>query len=780
MFTRAVQEHPERQKKPTALQPNRDRLNSTLQSRSLESSSQRKADFTSELSRSALDDLHDAVYFGENDSENEEFLEIAYQISKPTQSKSASHNSSIADANSRKNDSSAPTEAMPSSSFPIPWSSSPPREQERPNPPHQQPKKRTLPWEDAMQDNRGKFGPCSGYSITNRNTSFKKPMLKSHDVQPTPQPTPLDDQTVKTEQIPVKEKKHMPWDKTFSDVKEEQKELRKQMKSKSLAASEKRLNNVQRPSNTRVPSIFFSEEQNQVIETIVKKGKSVFYTGSAGTGKSVLMREIIRQLRLKYSRDSDAVAVTASTGLAACNIEGVTLHSFAGVGLGKESTQELVKKVKRNLKAKNRWLKTKVLIIDEISMVDGDFFDKLEELARKIRNNGRPFGGIQLVTTGDFFQLPPVPEGGKEAKFAFAAGTWNTSIQHTILLTQVFRQRDPDFANMLNEMRLGRLSPSAIQAFKDLSRPLICGDNIEATELYVIERALVYICWKLIVTLCRFPTRAEVDRANSERMNRLSGSVMTFHAADSGAIKDEQFRAKLLSNCMAPATIHLKKGAQVMLIKNKDETLVNGSLGTVIAFMDEAGFDNHIREGLKRENGYYDFNDEPSQAKEKIKSMAFDQKANTGSVNTSRQYPLVAFILPDGSERQLLCMPEAWKIELPNGEVQAQRLQVPLILAWALSIHKAQGQTLQRVKVDLGRVFERGQAYVALSRATSKDGLQVSRFDPKKVMVHPKVTEFYQNLSSISDINSGRKSRVAVDGTHSDVEDDFDSIAQYV
>ncbi|EGD97453.1 DNA repair and recombination protein pif1 [Trichophyton tonsurans CBS 112818] len=737
MFTRAVQEHPERQKKPNALQPNRDRLNSTLQSRNLQSSSQRKADFTSELSRSALDDLHDAVYFGGNDSENEEFLEIAYQISKPTQSKSASHNSSIADANSRKNDSSAPTEAMPSSSFPIPWSSSPPREQEHPNPPHQQPKKRTLPWDDAMQDNRGKFGPSSDYPITNRNTSFKKPMLKSRDVQPTPQLTRLDDQTVKAEQIPVK-KKHMPWDKTFSDVKEEQKELRKQMKSKSLAASEKRLNNVQRPSNTRVPSIFFSEEQNQVIETIVRKGKSVFYTGSAGTGKSVLMREIIRQLRLKYSRDTDAVAVTASTGLAACNIEGVTLHSFAGVGLGKESTQELVK---RNLKAKNRWLKTKVLIIDEISMVDGDFFDKLEELARKIRNNGRPFGGIQLVTTGDFFQLPPVPEGGKEAKFAFAAGTWNTSIQHTILLTQVFRQRDPDFANMLNEMRLGRLSPSAIQAFKDLSRPLNCGDNIEATEL--------------------FPTRAEVDRANSERMNRLSGSVMTFHAADSGAIKDEQFRAKLLSIAWHQLLFISKRGP-----------------GTVIAFMDEAGFDNHVKEGLKRENGYYDF-DEPSQAKQKIKSMAFDQKTNTGSINTSRQYPLVAFILPDGSERQLLCMPEAWKIELPNGEVQAQRLQIPLILAWALSIHKAQGQTLQRVKVDLGRVFERGQAYVALSRATSKDGLQVSRFDPKKVMVHPKVTEFYQNLSSISDINSGRKSRVVVDGNHSDVEDDFDSIAQY-
>ncbi|EFR04685.1 DNA repair and recombination protein PIF1 [Nannizzia gypsea CBS 118893] len=760
MFTRAVQEHPEKQKKQNALQPNRGRLNATVQSHSLQSNSQRKADFTSELSRSALEDLHDAVYFGENDSENEEFLEMAYQASQDTQSKTISHSSSFADANPRKNNSSAPTEVIPSSSFPIPWSSSPPREPELAKPLQQQPKKRTLPWEDITQDNRGKSGPYPDYLITNRNTSFKKPMLNGYGVPPAPQPAPLKNQTVKEEQIPIKKEKYMPWDKTFSAVKEEQKELRKQMKIKSLTASEKRLNNAQRPSNTRVPSIFFSEEQNQVIETIVKKGKSVFYTGSAGTGKSVLMREIIRQLRLKYRRDSDAVAVTASTGLAACNIEGVTLHSFAGVGLGKESTQELVKKVKRNQKAKNRWLKTKVLIIDEISMVDGDFFDKLEELARKIRNNGRPFGGIQLVTTGDFFQLPPVPEGGKEAKFAFAAGTWNTSIQHTILLTQVFRQKDPDFANMLNEMRLGRLSPSAIQAFKDLSRPLNCGDNIEATEL--------------------FPTRAEVDLANSERMNRLSGSVMTFHAADSGAIKDEQFRAKLLSNCMAPPTIHLKKGAQVMLIKNKDETLVNGSLGTVIAFMDEAGFDNHIKEGLRYENGNFDFDGEPDHARQKIKSMALDQKPKTGGINTAAQYPLVAFILPDGSERQLLCMPEAWKIELPNGEVQAQRLQIPLILAWALSIHKAQGQTLQRVKVDLGRVFERGQAYVALSRATSKNGLQVSRFDPKKVMVHPKVTEFYQNLSSINDINNGNKPKVIADGNNSDADDDFDSIAQYV
>ena len=137
------------------------------------------------------------------------------------------------------------------------------------------------------------------------------------------------------------------------------------------------------------------------------------------------------------------MAVTASTGLAACNVGGVTLHSFGGIGLGKEDVSELVKKIKRNQKAKNRWARTKVLVIDEISMVDGDLFDKLEAIAKTIRSSGRPFGGIQLVITGDFFQLPPVPDYGKQAKFAFDAGTWSTAIEHTIGLTQVFRQKDP-------------------------------------------------------------------------------------------------------------------------------------------------------------------------------------------------------------------------------------------------------------------------------------------------------------------------------------------------
>ena len=155
------------------------------------------------------------------------------------------------------------------------------------------------------------------------------------------------------------------------------------------------------------------------------------------------MREIISALRKTHQREPDRIAVTASTGLAACNVGGVTLHSFAGIGLGKEEVPELVRKIKRNQKAKHRWMRTKVLIVDEVSMVDGELFDKLEAIARQLRNNGRPFGGIQLVVTGDFFQLPPVPENGRAARFAFDAATWKTTIEYTIGLHHVFRQKDP-------------------------------------------------------------------------------------------------------------------------------------------------------------------------------------------------------------------------------------------------------------------------------------------------------------------------------------------------
>lgn len=205
---------------------------------------------------------------------------------------------------------------------------------------------------------------------------------------------------------------------------------------------------------------------------------------------------------------------------------------------------------------------------------------------------------------------------------------------------------------------------------------------------------------------------------------------------------DLKIRDKLLANMMAPPIIELKKGAQVMLIKNMDETLVNGSLGTVVGFETEATFELRGGDGSDVEH-----DDASSDAKRRVRAFT-NLLAEGAKGDSNREYPLVRFHAVDGSQRNILCLPEDWKVELPTGEVQASRKQLPLILAWALSIHKAQGQTLERVKVDLGKVFEKGQAYVALSRATTQEGLQVLNFHKARVMAHPRVVEFYNKLYS--------------------------------
>lgn len=247
-------------------------------------------------------------------------------------------------------------------------------------------------------------------------------------------------------------------------------------------------------------------------------------------------------------------------------------------------------------------------------------------------------------------------------------------------------------------------------------------------------------------------------------MRNLSGRAWDFKAEDGGSITDLAQRDKLLSNCMAPPLITLKKGAQVMLIKNIDDTLVNGSVGKVVAFMNEKTFDYyHNNEDEFQAVGTMETDDEEmTRSRKKLKQML--NKDLMG--DTGQKWPLVRFAIADGTIRELLCHRESWKIELPNGEIQASRSQVPLILAWALSIHKAQGQTLERVKVDLGKIFEKGQAYVALSRATCQEGLQVLRFDPKKVMAHDKVRNFYDSLYNFDQampvIASGAKLKKAM------------------
>ena len=612
-----------------------------------------------------------------------------------------------------------------------------------------------------------------------------------------------------------KAKSGLPWNTTASGVKAQKKQLKSQQKTSNSGKDDfptEEMSEMMPARPAQKAGINLSNEQRHVKDLVVEKGKSVFFTGPAGTGKSVLMRAIIQDLKKKHLRDPERVAVTASTGLAACNIGGMTLHSFAGIGLGKEDVPALVKKIRRNPKAKNRWIKTKMLIIDEVSMVDGELFDKLSRIGSQIRNNGRPWGGIQLVITGDFFQLPPVPEkydAGKarEIKFAFEAATWNTSIDHTIGLTEVFRQRDPGMIlptrpensrrDLLTDWPSLRTNVERDAPRKDYGAN--CPELQAAQPAASLRRrprgyrtvrylASAHAGYQTELTqdkFARFPTRTEVDSSNQRRLAALPGRSYRFASMDTG---DPNFRDKLLANMMAPVNLELKKGAQVMLIKNMDDTLVNGSLGKVVGFMSENAFE-------LSSDGYGSDVDPESKFKKRLNAFSNALEQSARAKNENFEYPLVKFRAVDGSERDLLCVPEDWKVELPTGEVQASRKQVPLILAWALSIHKAQGQTLERVKVDLGKVFEKGQAYVALSRATTQQGLQVLRFQKDKVMAHPRVVEFYNKLYSVETVISKKKqttmanfaytpaakleSAVYPESSHLDFGDEEEALAAY-
>ncbi|KAI3534545.1 DNA repair and recombination protein pif1 [Colletotrichum filicis] len=631
------------------------------------------------------------------------------------------------------------------------------------NPPPEEPSTQVLPWSSSPASH---FVHPQLSRTTSVESSLKRESPENFESQVAPQPkkrklptkwkveedfipVPQDEPEVSRWAdggvTPAPKKKKETWNMTASALKEQKKQLKTQSK-KTANEEEWSMDQIRaevtksNQPKAKASVIALTQEQKHVQDLVVNKGQSVFFTGPAGTGKSVLMRSIIAELTKKWARDPERLAVTASTGLAACNIGGQTLHSFSGIGLGKEDVQALVKKIRRNPKAKNRWLRTKILVLDEVSMVDGDLFDKLSQIGRTIRNNGKPWGGIQLVVTGDFFQLPPVPDGdkGRDSKFAFEAATWNTTIDHTIGLTQVFRQRDPVFANMLNEMRLGRITDETVQTFRSLARAIPATDGLEVTEL--------------------FPTRYEVENANQSRLRRLPGIPKRYDAGDSG---DPQIRDKLLQNMMAPKMIELKVGAQVMLIKNMDDTLVNGSLGKVVNFMSEDDFE-HWNPALMMQS--VEDIDEDGEARARRKIKAFSREVEQATRGKA-EYPVVEFAAVDGCTRTILCVPEDWKVELPNGEVQASRSQLPLILAWALSIHKAQGQTLERVKVDLGKVFEKGQAYVALSRATCQQGLQVLNFRKDKVMAHPRVVGFYNKLYS-ADVAIAKKPPSMADFLH--------------
>jgi ATP-dependent DNA helicase PIF1 len=434
-----------------------------------------------------------------------------------------------------------------------------------------------------------------------------------------------------------------------------------------------------------------SPEQEYVHKEVLA-GKSVFLTGCGGTGKSFLTNQLI--VALKKSCGNTTVAVTASTGIAACQIGGTSLHNFAGIGLGNGTVDQLVERVSKNKRVCDRWKKTKCLVIDEVSMLDGELFDKLEALARNVRKNDKPFGGIQLLLVGDFLQLPPIKKNGN-VQFCFEARTWKQTVQLNVELKTVFRQRNAEFVDMLNSIRRGICSPQMVASLCATKHNLLNETNgVLATRLY--------------------PTNADVDRINNLKVDQLPGEMFCFTADDSG---ESPFLENLDKSCLAPQKLCIKPGAQVMLLKNLDTEagLTNGTRGFVESIVES---------------------DEQGRA-ELIPIVRFEVNKDTTVI----------------SVRKVFTTKEVFSVE-SFGKVVASRTQYPLRLAYAITIHKCQGMTLNKVELSLGGVFECGQAYVALSRASDMQGLRLLDFNASVVRAHPRVLEFYRLMEQNQTIDS--------------------------
>jgi ATP-dependent DNA helicase PIF1 len=448
-----------------------------------------------------------------------------------------------------------------------------------------------------------------------------------------------------------------------------------------------------------------SAEQKLVLD-LVLAGKSVFFTGAAGTGKSFVL-QCLRQILTERGL-IDKTYFTGTTGIAAINVGGCTLHSFAGIGIGNGTAEHLVAKVKSSRQAKSRWMNTKILIVDEISMLEADLFDKLALIGSRVRGVDKPFGGIQLVLCGDFFQLPPVKRVKGDVQYAFDAQYWNQAVDFNVVLGQVYRQKDETFLQILNELRQGLVTPQAerlllnqVAAASTKTQTALqslgaeskaeerkAGEDQEpkeddegAADLQDVLESFE-ARRKMLPTLL-FSRNVDVDAMNEKALAELDGPAHRYVADDAG---HSDYINLIRNNCPAPQVLELKLGAQVLLLKNLDLSrgLCNGSRGVVVGFThvrDLQGLDATSEEVAKR----------------------FDV------------YPKVAFFNESGNAAVVHVFADTWNVE-ERGVTLASRSQLPLRLAWAITIHKSQGMTISNLEVSFQGIFDYGQAYVALSR----------------------------------------------------------------
>jgi ATP-dependent exoDNAse (exonuclease V) alpha subunit len=415
--------------------------------------------------------------------------------------------------------------------------------------------------------------------------------------------------------------------------------------------------------------------QNQAFD-IMRLGNNVFLTGAAGSGKSHLLRRYIAYLR----KNKIHVGVTASTGIAATQINGRTIHSWAGIGIHRDLADKEISKLFYNDDVRERITKARVLIIDEVSMLGANLLDLVDRVCKKLRQSEEPFGGIQVILCGDFFQLPPIPdrESGARTEFAFSARAWQTGQFLTCYLEKQYRQTDDNYLDILNSIRHSRITDALLAKLFDRRDQTI--EHIKKpTKLYTHN--------------------VDVDAINARELSAIEAEPVQYHMQSKG---EPNLIHGLKKYCLAPEILELKIGAVVMFTQNnRSKGYVNGTLGTVIGF---------------------------------------DVEDNHPVVKTTRGKEIVA-------------EPGSWKIE-EDDEVIAEIIQIPIRLAWAITVHKSQGMSLDAAQIDLSKAFTEGMGYVALSRVRTLAGLRLDGLNEMALRVNPEITAIENDLRRQSAVNA--------------------------
>ncbi len=397
---------------------------------------------------------------------------------------------------------------------------------------------------------------------------------------------------------------------------------------------------------------------------ILKRGDNVFLTGCAGSGKTHIINEYINFLKKKNIK----VGVTASTGIAATHLGGVTIHSFSGMGILDDLTEKDLEKILKKSYLKKNLQKTKVLIIDEISMLSSVQVDIVDRVIRAFRKNNIPFGGMQVIFCGDFFQLPPI--FSKEntlydngVGFAYKSNAWQKLELKICYLEEQYRQKEKDLLYILESIRQNNITEDVVNLLKSRFQKEVKTET-DLTKLYTHN--------------------INVDYINHCELEKINGESKFFHMKKKGF---KGLTEALEKNLLAPSILKLKKGATVMFVKNNFEKgYVNGTVGVVESFEEGTPI-------IKTKNG-----------------------------------------------RRIKALPEKWVVA-EDDRIIAEVEQLPLRLAWAITVHKSQGMTLDCAEIDLSRCFEPGMGYVALSRVRSLDGIKLMGINKMALMVNKEVVE---------------------------------------